>query len=139
MNNNIEKIIKLHIQQIGNIENSKILEFKEGYAKLELIPTEKSLNLYGNLHGGILFSLSDIAAAISCVSYNITCVTLSSSINYIKGSSLDTIIVESKVIHKGKTTLICNVTIKNSKEQLLSQATFTMFNTGSIDNFIAIN
>ena len=132
MNLTKDNIIQKHIQSIGGFQNTKIIEYSEGYSKLEFKPSKEALNVYGNLHGGVLFTLCDIAAAISCLSYDVTCVTLNSTINYIKGSSFDNIIIESNVIHKGKTTYICNVTIKNSNDRLLTQATFTMFNTGPI-------
>ena len=58
-----------HIHPIGGIENAKLLEVSPGHAKLSVEITQKALNLYGNVHGGFLFSLCDTAAGMSTYAY----------------------------------------------------------------------
>ena len=53
--------IRRHIQPIGGQENLNILEVEPGHVRLSIELTEACLNLYGNAHGGFLFSLCDIA------------------------------------------------------------------------------
>lgn len=57
--------IRRHIQPIGGQENLNILEVEPGHVRLSIELTEACLNLYGNAHGGFLFSLCDIAAGMS--------------------------------------------------------------------------
>lgn len=49
--------IRRHIQPIGGQENLNILEVEPGHVRLSIELTEACLNLYGNAHGGFLFSL----------------------------------------------------------------------------------
>lgn len=64
--------------------NLEITEIKPGYAKIELHVDPKVLNPYGIVHGGILFSMADTAAGTACLASGRECVTLNSSINFIK-------------------------------------------------------
>ena len=74
-----------HIHPSGGIENAKLLEVSPGHAKLSVEITQKALNLYGNVHGGFLFSLCDTAAGMSTYAYETANVTESSSINFLRG------------------------------------------------------
>ncbi len=67
--------IRRHIQPIGGQENLNILEVEPGHVRLSIELTEACLNLYGNAHGGFLFSLCDIAAGMSTYACEVTNVT----------------------------------------------------------------
>ena len=105
--------IRQHIQPIGGQEN------------LEL--TEACLNLYGNAHGGFLFSLCDIAAGMSTYACEVTNVTQCAGINFVRGVNSGTIYVESNIVHKGRHTAVCRVDITGEEEELLATGNFTMF------------
>ena len=87
--------IRRHIQHIGGQENLKILEIKPGHARLSIEVPEEALNLYGNAHGGFLFSLCDIAAGMSTYAYEVTNVTQCAGINFVRVVNSGTIYVES--------------------------------------------
>ena len=89
--------IRRHIQPIGGQENLNILEVEPGHVRLSIELTEACLNLYGNAHGGFLFSLCE------------------------------TIYVESNIVHKGRHTAVCRVDITGEEEELLATGNFTMF------------
>ncbi|MFR3165634.1 MAG: PaaI family thioesterase [Hungatella sp.] len=74
-----------HIHPIGGIENARLLEVSPGHAKLSMEITQEALNLYGNVHGGFLFSLCDMAAGMSTYACETTNVTECSSINFLRG------------------------------------------------------
>ena len=94
-----------HIHPSGGIENAKLLEVSPGHAKLSVEITQKALNLYGNVHGGFLFSLCDTAAGMSTYAYETANVTECSSINFLRGVNTGTIYIESNAIHKGRKTV----------------------------------
>ena len=119
--------IRRHIQRIGGQENLKILEIKPGHARLSIEVPEEALNLYGNAHGGFLFSLCDIAAGMSTYAYEITNVTQCAGINFVRGVNSGTIYVESNIIHKGRHTAVCRVDITDEDGELLVTGNFTMF------------
>lgn len=119
--------IRRHIQAIKGMEGAKILEISPGHVKLSVDVLPESLNLYGNAHGGFLFSLCDMAAGMSTYAYEIVNVTQSSSIQFVKGVSKGKIFVESNAVHKGSKTVVNQVTITDEDGKLLVMATFTMF------------
>lgn len=116
-----------HIQPIEGLEQARLLEVSPGHARLSLNIPSTAINLYGNLHGGFLFSLCDMAAGISTYAYEITNVTQSGNIQFLKGISSGEIFIESTAIHKGKRTVVNQVTIAREDGTLLVSATFTMF------------
>lgn len=116
-----------HIQPIGGTEKARLLEISPGHAKISVEITPETLNLYGNAHGGFLFSLCDITAGMSTYAYEITNVTQCSSINFLRGISAGTIYVESSALHKGKKTVVNQVNITDENGQVLAAGSFTMF------------
>ena len=119
--------IRRHIQAIEGMGQARILEISPGHARLSVDVIPESLNLYGNAHGGFLFSLCDMAAGMSTYAYEIENVTQNSSIQFVRGISGGTIFVESNAVHKGSKTVVSQVTVTDSKGHLLVTAAFTMF------------
>lgn len=119
--------IRRHIQAIKGMENAAILEISPGHARLSVEVIPESLNLYGNAHGGFLFSLCDMAAGMSTYAYEIVNVTQNSSIQFLRGVSQGTVFVESNAVHKGSKTVMNQVTITDSEGRLLVTAAYTMF------------
>lgn len=119
--------IRRHIQAIKGMENASILEISPGHARLSVEVIPEALNLYGNAHGGFLFSLCDMAAGMSTYAYEIVNVTQNSSIQFLRGVSQGTIFVESNAVHKGSKTVVNQVTITDSEGRLLVTAAYTMF------------
>ena len=119
--------IRRHVQAIEGMGQARILEISPGHARLSVDVIPESLNLYGNAHGGFLFSLCDMAAGMSTYAFEIENVTQNSSIQFVRGVSGGTIFVESNAVHKGSKTVVSQVTVTDSKGHLLVAATFTMF------------
>lgn len=119
--------IRRHIQPIGGQENLNILEVEPVHVRLSIELTEACLNLYGNAHGGFLFSLCDIAAGMSTYACEVTNVTQCAGINFVRGVNSGTIYVESNIVHKGRHTAVCRVDITGEEEELLATGNFTMF------------
>lgn len=119
--------IRRHIQAIKGMENAVILEISPGHARLSVEVIPESLNLYGNAHGGFLFSLCDMAAGMSTYAYEIVNVTQNSSIQFLRGVSQGTVFVESNAVHKGSKTVVNQVTVTDSEGRLLVTAAYTMF------------
>ena len=116
-----------HKHSIGGLENIKLLEIEPGHSKLEVPVIPESLNIYGNAHGGFLFTLCDIASGMAAYAYEVANVTHTSSIQFLKGISTGKIFVEANAVHKGRNTAVFQVEIRDEKDTLLVTATFTMF------------
>lgn len=119
--------IRRHIRPIGGQENLNILEVEPGHVRLSIELTESCLNLYGNAHGGFLFSLCDIAAGISTYAYEVENVTQCAGINFLKGVNSGTVYVEANAVHKGRKTVVSRVDITDAEGTLLVTGNFTMF------------
>ena len=126
-----EGILK-HIIPLSGFEKAELIEVRPGFASFKIDIINEMLNPYGNVHGGVLYTLCDMAAAMSTFAYECTSVTLSGNINYIKGANEGFLIVSSETIHKGKTTEVNDVTIKDKEDKLIASARMTMYITGTI-------
>ncbi|MGN0157633.1 MAG: PaaI family thioesterase [Brotaphodocola sp.] len=119
--------IRQHLKPIGSFRNAEILEIEPGHAKVSISITEDARNLYGNAHGGFLFSICDAVAGMATYAYGISNVTQCSSFSFFKGIHSGTIYVEANVMHKGKKTAVHQVEITNQEGTLLAAGIFTMF------------
>lgn len=61
---------------------AKVLEISEGFAKISLIVTSSHINAYGICHGGVMFSLADIAFAAAVNSHDVVTLTTGGNISY---------------------------------------------------------
>lgn len=108
----------------------RLTVMEEGFAQAEMQITENHLNFMGTLHGGTLFALADVAAGTSVAYHGEQSVTLNGSIHYIKAIQAGKIFARSTLLHKGRTTAVCDVKIYSEANILLCTCTFSMFMTG---------
>jgi acyl-CoA thioesterase len=96
----------------------KILEVKDGYAKMSMTIAKEHTNIHGFTHGGIIFSLADCAFAELTNFGSTKAVAVQVSINFIRPTQAgDTLTAEATRASEGKTFSICNITV--SKENKL--------------------
>ena len=108
---------KLH--EIRVFENFQEELFETGHVIVTTKVVEKSLNYFGNAHGGYLFTLCDQVAGLVAISTGDYAVTLQSNINYLKAGHLsDQLKIEGLCVHNGKTTKVVEVVITNQEEKI---------------------
>lgn len=105
----------------------KILEFSDDHAKLEMKIDKAVLNGHGIVHGGIIFAMADNAAAAATFTKGRLCVTLNSTINFIRPVVGEKMIVEADAIFAGRTTGVYDVKVTNNQGTLCAKASFTMY------------
>lgn len=94
----------------------KIEEIKEGYAKCSLELKENMLNFLGTPHGGVIFSLADVAFSASANNDHLPSFALDISGSFLRSAKIgDILIAESRLIHTTKRTGLykMDVTINN--------------------------
>jgi acyl-CoA thioesterase len=97
----------------------KVLETKDGYAKMSLKITENHTNAAGFTHGGVLFSLADCAFAEAVNFGDKQAVAVQVSINYLRPTSEgDVLTAEATTVSDGKTLALCSVAIKKEKKDV---------------------
>jgi acyl-CoA thioesterase len=61
----------------------EFLELRRGYCRLALPLQPHMLNFQGAPHGGVIFSLADVAFSLACNSHGVPAVALSVTISYL--------------------------------------------------------
>jgi acyl-CoA thioesterase len=95
----------------------KVLEAKDGYAKVSMNVEKIHLNALGFTHGGAVFSLADYAFAHACNSGENVAVAVQVSINFLKPTAEgDVLTAEATRISEGKTTGLYQVTVRKEEK-----------------------
>lgn len=106
--------------QVFKYIGAKILELKEGYSKIE-IPYKKELCRRGNvLNGGIIMTAMDFAGGLATMTINdgMDQVTQELKVNFLEPMYNGPFTVEGKVIRKGKTTVVVEITFKDAEGKI---------------------
>ena len=95
----------------------EILECKIGYCKVGLIVREDMLNSMGKAHGGISYSLADVAFGFAANTHGKYAVSIETSINHIEALDKGDYLIAESVIEKVNNKLGFNVIeVKRDKE-----------------------
>lgn len=105
----------------------RILDMRENYVLASMDAKEDTLNPYGMVHGGALFTLADMAAGICALTNGPDVVTLNSSMNFIRAARPGKLYATAKTMHAGKSTGVYQVEIYDDQNKLLATALFTMY------------
>ena len=110
----------------------ELTEIKKGWAKIRLPFSEKLANGIGVAHGGAIFSPADSAVGMALLGMlrkdeNIS--TLEMKINYLRPFTAGEMTAEAKIVHRGTTTAIGDVEVKDGKGNLIAKglATYAIF------------
>jgi acyl-CoA thioesterase len=103
----------------------KVLEAREGYAKVSVTVEERFLNAHGIGHGVLLFAAADIAFALA-VNGSRDAVGVQWSFNAIRAAKPgETILGEARTIHAGRQSAVCDLTITAGDGRLLAKGQAT--------------
>ncbi|OUN20872.1 PaaI family thioesterase [Flavonifractor sp. An82] len=103
-----------------------------GEAWLEI--NSNSLNPYGRLHGGAYYTLADCVGGRACRTDGRYYVTLHGGIDFVHSASDGKVIARAEIRHRGRTTCLVGVEIRDEKETLLATGDFTYFCIGQRDS-----
>ena len=71
----------------------EFLELRRGRCKVRLQLRSHMVNFQGSPHGGVIFSLADVAFGAACNSHGADAVAISVTINYLAAVAPDTVLV----------------------------------------------
>ena len=87
-----------------------------GYSRVSITVTEEMANFHGTTHGGLIFSLGDIAFAAASNSHGQMAVAMNVSISFMKASKPgDHLIAVAKETHAGGKTALYDITVIEEK------------------------
>ncbi len=106
----------------------EVLEVSPGYAKVALTVEDMHLNAADVCHGGVLFSLSDLAFALASNSYGSLALALEVSMSFLKAVSLgERILAEAKEGYLGKRTATYIMTVTNARGEMIALTKGTVY------------
>ena len=104
-----------------------IVEAKENYVKIGVDITEKSLNPFGIVHGGLIYTLADSAMGIALATTGKSGVTLNSTIDYLTPGKGKKLIADTEIVKDAKSIVVFRVNIKDENDTLVSVASGTYY------------
>lgn len=110
--------------------NMRIEEVRDNYARLSIKIDEKHIQFQGAVHGGVIASLADSAAAWAVYGSNNlegTPVTVEMKINFLKPVQSGKLVAEARNIHRGSRIFVGDVEIKNSEGDLIAKSLVTYY------------
>ncbi|MGQ9554579.1 MAG: PaaI family thioesterase [Anaerolineae bacterium] len=103
----------------------RLVEAREGYAKVSVTVQERFLNAHSIGHGVLLFAVADIAFALS-VNALTDAVGVQWSLNAFRAAKPgEEVIGESRVIHNGRRSMVCELTVTTGDGRLLARGQST--------------
>jgi acyl-CoA thioesterase len=111
-----EQAINDHIQKdaFAGFLGAVVEIVKPGHSRVTLTVTEHMTNFHGTTHGGVIFSISDMAFAAACNSHGKVAVALNVSICFLKPSFPgDILVAEASEEHNGRRTSLYAIRIFN--------------------------
>lgn len=103
----------------------KLLEAREGYARVSVKVEERFLNAHNIGHGVLLFAVADVAFALSVNSIT-DAVSIQWSLNVIRAANPgEEVIGESRVFHRGRQSMVCELTVTAGDGRVLARGQAT--------------
>ncbi|WP_202320564.1 hydroxyphenylacetyl-CoA thioesterase PaaI [Archaeoglobus neptunius] len=114
--------------RLFDLLGAELVKVSEGHAKVEMEVKEEHLNAADVCHGGVIFTLADLAFAVASNSHGKISLALEVSITYMKTASAgERIFAEAKEVNSGRRTATYLIEVRNSKNELLALAKGTVF------------
>lgn len=121
--------IQKHINTdaFANHLGAKLEALEEGYSRYSLTVQPEHLNFHGSVHGGIIFSLGDIAFAAAGNSRGQMAVALNVDIGFMRPAQVgDTLVAEAKEISLSGPIGLYELTVRCNGE-LIAQSQATIY------------
>ena len=125
-----EKEINKEFERINdfNYHNGIIIDkISKEQVEAHVDAKKESLNIWGILHGGLIFGLADIAIGVLCYANGHESVTIDSNVNYLKQLKKYAKAVAT-IIKQGKTISLYKADIFNEKDELCATVTMNYYN-----------
>lgn len=110
--------------------NMKIEQVEKDYARVSIKIEKKHIQFLETVHGGVIASLADSAAAWAIYGSNNLKdipVTVEMKINFLKPIKSGKLVAEARNVHKGSRIFVSDVEVKNSKGDLIAKSLLTYY------------
>ena len=119
-------------EPFSQYNHMKVTAVDDGTATVELELQPDSLNCWGTPHGGILFTLSDVACGMAILTTRMeACVTVSGTIDCVNaGPASGKLIATGRVQKAGGKLVFCDSEIRDETGNLITTGHTVMYFTG---------
>lgn len=100
----------------------KIEECNEDYARCSMEIDDRHFNMYGNVMGGAIFTLADYTFGITANTGKPETVSLTSTINFMRGTRGPVLYAEARCVKSGKNICFYEVTITDDENNIIAVA-----------------
>jgi acyl-CoA thioesterase len=108
---------KVKADPYANFLGINIDKLEKGYSLCSVVITEAMLNFVGLVHGGLIFSLADVAFSAASNSDHSPSYALDVSGSFLKSADVgDSIIAEARLVHTTKRTGLYRMEVKKNGE-----------------------
>lgn len=113
----------------GNYLGAKLEELREGYARYSLVVQPEFMNFNQLTHGGLIFSLGDLAFAAAGNSRGQMAVALEVKVNFVKAGQLgDLLIAEAQEISLNGPIGLFEIRVTDGRSgELMAQSQATLY------------
>jgi len=103
----------------------RLLEAREGYARVAVTVKERFLNAHGIGHGALIFAVADTAFGLA-VNAITDAVGVQWSLNVFRPAKAgEEIAGEARAIHSGRQSLVCELTVSDGDGRVLARGLAT--------------
>jgi uncharacterized protein (TIGR00369 family) len=109
-------------------------EIKPGFAVLSVDIRQELLQNHGVVHGGVIASLADTAAAFAIASIlrpEESTTTIDLTIHYLRPITSGTAIATAKIVRDGQRVIVLSIEVKDQLERVLATATAAFLRSSS--------
>lgn len=112
----------------------RIDRIEPGYARTVKTVQADDMNPLELAHGGLCFSMADVACGSALASRGYHAITLNAEYHFLRSGKLgETLYAEAREIKCGKTVCLYDVQVHNQEDALLGSAAFTFFRTDNAE------
>jgi len=123
-----ELLQKLRDDPFPNYLGVELDEVAPGYARVKLRVQDHMTNIHRITHGGVVFTLADVALGVASNSRGPAAVAVNVNINYIRASSPgDVLVTTAEEEHLGRQTASYRVTVRDGRGRLVAVAQGLVF------------
>jgi uncharacterized protein (TIGR00369 family) len=127
-----EKLAALNARSEFNKYNGIVVkDFGNGCSLVETELIKNSMNPWGSAHGGLVFSMCDVAAGVAVMGMTPDGVTQSASIYYLRPATGKKLRAEGRVIKDGRSVALVETNVYNDDGDLVASGKFEYFHTGT--------
>ena len=98
----------------------EIIEASKGYAKTRMVVEDRHLNGLGMAHGGVLFTLADMAFAAAVHSRGRVAVAINTSMSFMKAGKTDILYAEAREVSRSQKLASYTVQVTDSTGNILA-------------------